>query len=182
MNDRAYWEKCVYLPVPEKGMDLYQIHQRVLAIVDGHYAASGIMYAPGKVTEDGVQVILRSGQPQESFTENHVEVGTTLNVVSAARFIKRFGGQRKESMPDQREAILKWDDALLRGGFQAGETEMEVRHVDFYHPRQEKMIRLPFWAVKSEVTVMDAEKAAATMVRGVGRSRGLGFGMLILTV
>ncbi|WP_215842087.1 type I-E CRISPR-associated protein Cas6/Cse3/CasE [Acidithiobacillus montserratensis] len=44
--------------------------------------------------------------------------------------------------------------------------------------RKWRNLRIPSWNVQARLTVKDADKAARTMVHGIGRNRGLGFGCL----
>jgi hypothetical protein len=107
-----------------------------------------------------------------------VEAGMIFQVRAGVRLVKR--SDRGERMPTEDEALEKWTRAVTAGGFSTEKTEMAESNITFFHQRLKQNTRLPFWAVSSQLTVVDAEKAAATMVRGVGRSRGLGFGMLMV--
>lgn len=160
--------------------DLYAIHQRVMAVTEGD---RNVAYAPMGQDRDGrMVVVLRAGpgvvMPDGRATERHVmEDGMTFLVQAGVRLVKRsdFG----ERMPTEDEAMEKWNRLLADGGFLAENTRLVESHIAFHHKRLNQQTRLPFWAVSSRLTVVDAEKAAAAMVRGVGRNRGLGFGMLM---
>ena len=165
--------------------DLYAIHQRVMVVTDGDKA---ITYAPlGVDRERRMAVVLRSmpgvsmpGTDRQgddmAADQKAVDDGMTFKVNAGIRLVKRSDGG--ERMPTVDEAVAKWNAALLAGGFVASNTRMVESNIAFYHKRLCQQTRLPFWAVSGTLTAVDAEKAAETMVRGIGRSRGLGFGML----
>ena len=159
--------------------DLYAIHQRVMVVTDGDKA---ITYAPlGVDRERRMAVVLRAmpgvEMPDDMVADQKaVDDGITFKVNAGIRLVKRSDGG--ERMPTVDEAVAKWNAALLAGGFVASNTRMVESNIAFYHKRLCQQTRLPFWAVSGTLTVVDAEKAAETMVRGIGRSRGLGFGML----
>lgn len=159
--------------------DLYAIHQRVMVITDGD---KSITYAPVGHDHEGRMAVALRAMPGVSLSvqitaeQKPVEEGMIFTINAGIRLVKqtRFG----ERMPTVFEALDKWDAAMVGGGFKSYGTYMVESVIAFHHKRLNQNIRLPFWAVSSTLTVVDAEKAAATMVRGVGRSRGLGFGML----
>ncbi|MHB1643381.1 MAG: type I-E CRISPR-associated protein Cas6/Cse3/CasE [Acidithiobacillus sp.] len=163
----------------EEVPDLYAIHQRTLAVTNGNQR---ITYAPvGLNREKRMAVALRAMPDVEvpaglAFENMTIEKNAILTIHAGVRLVKRsdFG----ERMPTPEEALEKWNAALAAGGFQAENARMVESAIAFHHKRLNQNTRLPFWAVSSTLTVVDAEQAAATMVRGVGRSRGLGFGML----
>lgn len=159
--------------------DLYAIHQRVMVVTDGDHA---ITYAPvGLDEENRMMVALRAmpevEMPDGMMADRHAVMdNATFRIQTGVRLVKR--SDRGERMPTEDEALEKWNMALLAGGFRTENTRMVESNIAFHHKRLNQHTRLPFWAVSSTLTVVDAEKAAETMVRGVGRSRGLGFGML----
>jgi hypothetical protein len=171
--------------------DLYAIHQKTLAVTEGDKA---ITYAPvGLNLERRMVVALRampgvempgcalqggcSLQGDEMMADQcSIENGAIIPINAGVRLVKR--SDHGERMPILDDALEKWNAALLAGGFKAENTRLVESAITFNHKRLNHHTRLPFWAVSSTLTVVDAEKAAETMVRGVGRSRGLGFGML----
>lgn len=174
-----YQEACITL-APDEAPDLYAIHERVMSLTNGN---KGITCAPiGRDGEGRMAVLFRAmlgvslpgGLPTE---RKSIEEAMTFTVNAGVRLVKqtRYG----ERMPIVDEAMEKWHRVLADGGFSTKNTQMVESAIAFYHRRLDQNTRLPFWAVSSDLTVMDAEKAAETMVRGVGRSRGLGFGMLM---
>lgn len=161
--------------------DLYAIHRRVLAVTDGD---KSISYAPRGINRDGrMEVVLRA-LPGVSFpdelpvTECLLAHGMTLNFQSGVRIVKQ--SDRGERMPTEAEALDKWLRLMENGGFQVESTRLEPSVIGFYHNRLSRFTRLPFWMVAGRLTVMDPQKAACTMVHGVGRGRGLGFGKLMV--
>lgn len=159
--------------------DLYAIHQRVMAVTNGD---KSIAYAPVGHDHEGRMAVALRAMPGVSLPDQItaeqlcIEDGAIFTINAGVRLVKqtRFG----ERMPTVFEALDKWDAAMVGGGFKSHDTHMAISAVAFHHKRLNQNIRLPFWAVSSTLTVVDAEQAAATMARGVGRSRGLGFGML----
>jgi hypothetical protein len=160
--------------------DLYAIHQMVMAITDGDKTIS---FAPVGLDFGGRMVVALRALPLMVMPggmkteEKHVEEGQSFAIHAGVRLVKR--SDCGERMPKVEEAVKKWTSVMDAGGFQVADTRMVESAIAFHHQRLNKQIRLPFWAVSSTLTVVDAEKAAETMVRGVGRSRGLGFGMLM---
>lgn len=163
--------------------DLYAIHQRVMAVTGGDKA---ITYAPiGSDREGRMTVALRALpgmlMPDGIATERKpVKDGMSFMIRTGVRLVKR--SDRGERMPTVDEALEKWTHAVTDGGFQVESVRMAESAIAFHHKRLNQQTRLPFWAVSSALTVVDAKKAAETMVRGVGRSRGLGFGMLMVVL
>lgn len=161
--------------------DLYAIHQRVMVVTDGDRA---ITYAPVGLNREGRMVVALRAMPGVEMPDGiaaerkPVEDGMSFTIHAGVRLVKR--SDRGERMPTEEEALEKWTRAVTAGGFRAEKTSMVESAIAFHHKRLGQHTRLPFWAVSSQLTVVDAEKAAATMVRGVGRSRGLGFGMLVV--
>lgn len=159
--------------------DLYAIHQRVMVVTDGDKAIS---YAPVGLDREGFMVVKLRALPGVEMPDGiaverkPVKNGTSFTIQAGVRLVKR--SDCGERMPTEDEALEKWTRAVTAGGFQVEHTRMVESAMSFYHRRLDSHTRLPFWLVTSTLTVVDAEKAAETMVRGVGRSRGLGFGML----
>lgn len=181
MITNEYLESRITFPLADVP-DLYAIHQRVMAVTEGD---KSITYAPvGHDLEGRMVVVMRSKpgivMPVGITAERKsVEYGITFTIRAGVRLVKqtRYG----ERMPTAEEAQEKWTRVVTAGGFQVSDTQqtsMVESNIAFHHTRLNQHTRLPFWAVGSTLTVVDAEKAAETMVRGVGRSRGLGFGML----
>lgn len=184
-NVARYQEARISFAVNEAS-DLYSIHHLVMTVTGGD---KGIAYGPvGRDLAGHTAVVLRalpgvslpvSCQSQNGFVveQKSLEYGMSFNIITGVRLVKRsdFG----ERILTVDEATEKWTNVLTAGGFFVENTSMVETAIAFYHKRLSNHVRLPFWAVSSTLTVVDAEKAAETMVRGVGRSRGLGFGMLI---
>lgn len=158
---------------------MYSIHQRVLAITHGDKA---IRYGPVGALPDGRMVVLlraADGTALPGVAEAELktlEDGMRFTVRTGVRLIKQTC--HGECMPDVDEAMEKWNQALSAGGFGAENTHMRESAISFFHRRLKRRTTLPFWAVTCTLIVVDAKMAAETMVRGVGRNRGLGFGML----
>lgn len=161
--------------------DLYAIHQRVMVVTDGDKA---ITYAPVGADREGRMVVALRAMPCVEMPDSiaaeqkFIDEGMSFRIQAGVRLVKRsdFG----ERMPTGDEALEKWTRAVTAGGFHAENTRMAESAIAFHHQRLNQHTRLTFWAVSSTLTVVDAGKAVATMVRGVGRSRGLGFGMLMV--
>jgi hypothetical protein len=175
-DSNAYQESCRFLVAREDSGDLYAIHERIKAIIGNQ----PISYAPAGLDREGRMVVVLRSSPQSPLPDSkwmYMEKGMAFKVNAGVRFVKRsdFG----ERMPTVGEALEKWTTVLSAGGFDARDTRLVESAIAFYHRRLNNHVRLPFWALSSTLTVVDAEKAAGTMIRGVGRSRGLGFGMLM---
>lgn len=161
--------------------DLYAIHRRVMVVTDGD---KSITYAPRGINRDGrMEVVLRAmpgvDLPDGIMAEiRSVKNGDTFLVYAGVRLMKR--SDSGERMPTLDVAREKWTAALTAGGFQVSDSRLAASVMAFYHKRLNQKTRLPFWVASSRLKVVDAEKAAETLIRGVGRSRGLGFGMLMV--
>lgn len=162
--------------------DLYQIHRAVTQKMGGQPAAKGFAYAPYRfLTSGAVQVLLRTFEPEnesglEWCSRPLLNAGDRLQVLCTARLVKR--SDSGEKLPDVSEAQSKLVQALR--GFSVEELELPSSGVISFMHKTHRMIRLPYWHFRDvDITVTDPEQAVETMVRGVGRNRGLGFGMLI---
>lgn len=165
--------------------DLYAIHQKTLAVTEGNKA---ITYAPVGLNRERRMVVALRAMPgvempgcalqgvEMMADQCSIENDAIIPINAGVRLVKRSDHGERMSILD--DALGKWNAALLAGGFKAENTRLVESAIAFYHRRLNNHLRLPFYAVSSTLTVVDAEKAAETMVRGVGRSRGLGFGML----
>lgn len=177
-----YQEAHLQLGV-DKTADLYVIHQQVMAVTDGNKAIS---YAPvGPDKSGNIVVRLRSAPGvmlPDGLTvdQKTLAEGETFSVYARIRLVRRsdFG----ERMPTVNESMGKWITLLSDNGFEVEEgARIAETATSFYHKRLSQQTRLPYWVVTSVLKVTDPEKAAQIMVRGIGRSRGLGFGMLMRT-
>lgn len=175
-----YQEAIISFPFCE---DLYLAHKKVLAVT-GRYP--GIVYSRVGVAGNFDGAILRA-MPGVSFPDRIVGAahtltdGATLLARGGFRMIQRTNTGYQ--MPEPDEAMRQWIALLTVGGFSAdaGNTVMAEESLSFFYPDQDRDIVLPFWKVTSKLIVTDAEKAAAAMVRGIGRNLWLGFGMIILS-
>ncbi|CDQ10634.1 conserved protein of unknown function [Acidithiobacillus ferrivorans] len=180
MITNEYLESRITFPLADVP-DLYAIHQRVMAVTEGD---KSITYAPAGHDLEGRMVVVMRSKPGivmpvgTTAERKSVEYGITFTIRAGVRLVKqtRYG----ERMPTVDEAMEKWTNAMSAGSFLVANTRMVESAIAFHHQRLGQRTRLPFWAVSSTLTVVDSEKAAETMVRGVGRSRGLGFGMLMV--
>lgn len=99
-----------------------------------------------------------------------------MELSTVARFVKRDPHTGKEYLPDASQIMEKFRHALF--GFQVeGDIGLKVSRASFV--RKGRLTRIPVCVLRCEVTVTDAVLAEAVLVRGVGRNRGLGFGMLM---
>lgn len=178
--DDAYFEAPMILPLSMIGdQGLYGVHQAVTRMMGGQPSEMGYAYSPVRVTKMGVEVLLRrntAGIKPFSWDRQVLQVGDALNLRCAARFTRQTA--KGERMPGEDEAIEKLIKSMH--GFQVDSVD-HLERLSMECHKAGKSVRLPFWAFMLHVTVVDAEKAATTMIRGVGRSRGLGFGMLIIS-
>lgn len=159
-------------------LDFYGIHQHVLSLTQGNPQCT---YAPLGTTSEGVFVELRTPMgvvlPDLPMTAHSIQKEDRFSMIGAFRFVRqtRFG----ERMPTTEEAITKFVAAITAGGLEPVDTGFSITNNRVRFERKGRSMQLPFWVISGEVVVTDASLAAATMVRGVGRSRGLGFGMLV---
>lgn len=186
---RNHYQEALITFAVEDVSDLYAIHQRVKVVTDGDKA---ITYAPVGLDREGRMVVALRALPGVDMPgcttqgdgigitvePKSVKDGMSFTIHAGVRLVKQT--RCGERMPTVEEAMEKWTSAVTAGGFLADDTRMVESNIAFFHKRLNQQTRLPFWAVSGTLTVVDAEKAAGTMVRGIGRSRGLGFGMLMV--
>lgn len=199
VNTKEYVESTITFAARDVP-DLYAVHRQVMMVTHGDkaitYAPVGlrvmmvadenkdITYAPVGQHQEGRMVVALRAMPDVKMPDGilaerkPMENGMSFTIHAGIRLVKR--SDRGERMPTVEEALEKWTHAVTEGGFTAGNTHMVDSTIAFYHQRLNHHTKLPFWVVSSELTVADAGKAAETMVKGIGRSRGLGFGMLMV--
>lgn len=161
-------------------LDLYGIHLHVLALTNGD---PRFTYAPLGITSEGTCVELRAPMNTKMPNGVHATVsqmndGDLFNVIGGLRFIKRsLSGER---MPTEEEALDKFAAALSAGGLRLCDEGLAISANKVRFERKGVFLQLPFWVISGRLETINAALAADTMVRGVGRSRGLGFGMLVV--
>lgn len=184
------------LSVPLKkngGIDLYSIHQSVTRLLDGQPSENGYAYSPLRVEGSRMQVLLRrmadninplvsenvenvmqlSGDAAISWRRRWLQEGDRLDMRCAARFVRQTASGERTLRPDEARVRM----VMAMQGFRVEAINSEDRAIEF--SKKGKTLCLPFWAFTLTATVIDERLAAKTMVHGVGRSRGLGFGMLV---
>lgn len=165
---------------PDQVADLYDLHQKVLLHTKGNKSIAYGFLGPDDrgLLEVGLRAAPGIAFPQGAKPEIcSLSPGQVISFFTRVRFVRqtRFGERRLT----QEEAIQKCTEAAETGGFQASSLLMAESATTFYHKRLSRQTTLPYWVASGSLTVTDVEKATAYMIRGLGRSRGLGFGMIL---
>lgn len=181
-NATATYQEALICLNPSDAPDLYAVHQRILKITDGNRDIHYIPVDQAATVQSQKNVWLRSRAgirfpPQTRLRIRILRRQQRFTAYADVRLIRQTAiGER---LPSEASTLARWSAIMEAGGLQAENMQITPKIVQFYYARLRQKTRFHYWRITSDFTVIDPEKAVDTLIKGVGRSKGLGFGRLI---